>query len=447
MMSRINSFQSWLKQSPHLLETSRSSFLLPQISQKVGHYKSVVHLNTLIFTGSKLKMMKSEKHGKYTQRDFAKQSENEFYRYLNTSNKVGHALIQTTPEGKKIAYQFDYSADDNGEVGGAPTLRPLTVITQVDRFGMERYEAESPGGTQYAATRHLDVMDETGEVMKIAYFSPKHKKKPVFWGSDDTTPIFRSDLPEEELLDLKAEVEELSGHIKGGKVTHVRQRDVLARDAGSRGKTQNAVMGYQSAKDYVASFLEERRDELHPEMVERLERSINAVLRDQFHSQHRPEWLHALGYSLTPVGKDPQVKENLGAAPKWCNTEMMIIERVAKWFASNAPEAIVKVKPLFHMLLDTEMIRQIQLDASVGLGGRALRLFMDIDPYKKYPIFRKASDVAQTTLITHSYLNARAPRHVVEIRHEKPVMSIDKENTMMEVDLDIEVICIKKNTR
>jgi S1-C subfamily serine protease len=348
----------------------------------------------------------------FTGQDYANLCENEHQRYLpnSRSGKVGHAVI-VEKEGEKVAYQYDVPQDESGT---APTVRPLIHIEEIERFGKARYRATTPEhGTTMYAKRDLHAFVTEGDnekEMDFAYFSPSEKDdKEPFWGGGNNVPLFRDDLTEEQKQELKDEMEEVGVKTKGGEELVIDSESVRMRDANpTRKPDQNTVMG-ESARDAYEAFMESMTEELSPKAKEVLKRAVDAPLRNAFYSNYRPEWLHAEGFSLTPMSKNPQRKDNLGAAPKWANTEMMVLERLAKWFALNIPGAYVSIKPHFEMLLDSELIKNIKFEVTVKEKNRFIRFLQDIDPIIKYPLFRKPSDLAQSTAITHRILKGIKP--------------------------------------
>lgn len=342
---------------------------------------------------------------------------NENYRYLRNSNKVGHALITKNENGESIAMQYSIPPGTGAET---PLYRPLINIESIDRYGMhDRYRASTPGGTPMFATRFIE--GEFGaadsESIRIACFSPPPTgKSEPFWGSGDKElPLFRSDLKGRVKKDLNDELKELKPYSKGGEELEVDHESVAIRDANkTRTPDQNTVMGGTSAKDTYEAFLNQYKGELTDEMIQQLKKSVEAPLKasnpkESIQSHYRPEWLHAFGFSLTPITRNPQVKENLGAGPKWANTEMTVLERIAKWFALNRPESLVKIKPYFDMLLDSELIKRIKFEVSIEEKDRFVKLWQDIDTFKKFALIRHASDLAQGTAIVYSLLHGIAP--------------------------------------
>src|SRR3990167_175773 len=346
----------------------------------------------------------------FTSTDVKFLSENENFRYLPPSKKVGHAVIIADGKAGETALQFAIPQDATDDK--TPQFRPLLDIEAIQRYGLRRYKAKTPAGTVMYATRFLEAElgKENPTPLKIACFSPKPANKPEpFWGGGKATPLFRNDLTAEEQADLDAELKDVKPTSKGGNVLAVDHDSVRLRDLNkTRNPDQNTVMG-ESAKDAYETFMNSMTDDLSAEMKDRLKRAVEAPLKGLFYSQYRPEWLHAEGFSLTPMSKNPQVKENLGAAGKWANTEMMVLERIAKWFAINRPESLVTIKPFFEMLLDSDLIKSINFQITVEEKGKFIRFLQTLDPFNQYPLFRKPTDLTQGTAVAFSLLNGIKP--------------------------------------
>src|SRR3990167_6889834 len=334
-------------------------------------------------------------------------SQNENFRYLGNSKKVGHAVIKRRPDGQEMAVQYAIPPGGDAET---PEFRPLQDIEAIERYGLHRYQAKTPGGTVMYAARFLDaeVGAEHPEAMRVALFSPRRDKEP-FWGSDKTIPLWRTDLSPHHQREFEAELKEIPEQTKGGPDQVVEPGSVKYRDEHkTRNPDQNTVMG-ESARDAYEHFMDKMTEELTPEAREIFQRAVDAPLRNMFKSQYRPEWLHAYGYSLTPQKNNPQLNTNLGAAPKWANTEMMVLERIAKWFALNRPETLIKIKPFFTMLLDSELIKNLKFAVTLEEKGRFVRFLQELDPFKKYPLFRKATDLTQGTAVALGLLHDVTP--------------------------------------
>ena len=373
---------------------------------------------------------------KFTEKDFSFLNENEHVRFAPNSKKIGHAVIMKQDEDV-VAQQYALPASDNKK--GTPVVRPLINIEAIQPFpGMQRFRAETPDHhtTMYAKRSITGTVGDgvTEEPIEIACFSPEPNGKAPFWGSIKETPLFRTDLSKSVKKDLRKELAEIKPVTKGGSdmvIDHasVPQRDLIK----TRTPDQNTVMG-ESARDAYEHFFDKLIDELHPEMKERLKRSFQADLKEGLYkNSHRPEWLHLYGWSLTPINVNSQKKSNLGAAPKWANTEMMILERIIKWFALHVPESLLTIKPKFDMLLDSELVKHIDFSVRIQIKERYVSLVQSIDPFLKYPLFPKASDLAQGAGITHSILNREEPvsTQVVKGLRSKIVTTNNKDETTM----------------
>lgn len=375
-----------------------------EINNKAEHQQALVPSSITSLVASK-----PRESFTYTSEDYSVLSQNEYYRFLNNSDTIGHAVIHFN--GKKTtASQYAMPTGDKS----APEWVPLKNIHPIQRYGMTFFAAETLDGVPMYSNRSYQCIDEKGEKFEIRPFSPppSHRKEP-FWGSQSLVPIT---------------YEPTSGYeevYKAGRELTVEKQSIDERSQIKRRKpTQNQVMG-RSAKVAYEEFLAEWKDDLTPEMQMIFQRAIDAPLRNMFYSNYRPEWLHAEGYSLTPMSINPQREANLGSAPKWANTAMMVLERIAKWFALNCPQALVTIKPTFEMLLESDLIKSIDFDVQVGLKNRYLRFIQHLEPLQqKAPVFKKASDIAQLTGIAHAMLNDKQPVAQDVLRSYKPFFSL-----------------------
>lgn len=348
----------------------------------------------------------------FTAHDFSFLAENEHFRYAPNSQKVGHAVI-TKEDNKTVALQYDLPQGNNEE---PPTVRPLINIEAIQPYrGMHRFRAQTPDGhtPMYGKRSIYGKVGEEGDEdpMQIVCFSPSPEEgKQPFYGSIKETPLFSNKLSKSAKKELEKDLAEIEQVSKGGAELTVDHASVPQRDLiKTRIPDQNTVMG-ESARDAYEHFFDKMSDELHPDMKARLKRAFEADLKDNFFkNSYRPEWLHLYGWSLMPMDKDPQKKENLGAAPKWANTQMMILERTIKWFALNAPESLLTIQPKFEMLLDSELVKHIDFSVRVKIKERYVELMQKIDPFLAYPLFAKASDLAQGVAITYNILNQVDP--------------------------------------
>lgn len=364
------------------------------------------------------------KEHQFTSKDFDFLSANSHERYLPNRRKVGHALITADEEeGVDTALQFDIPVSPDSD---APRVRPLLKIeTSYPKLEVSKplFTAETPGGTKMYAKRFFDIeyIDEnTTTPLKLVCFSPTKASNRTFSAVEEKDMTwFRGGIAKKVAKELK----EIKPSKKGHGELIIDPESVKKRiEVKARLRSQNAVMskghGPHSAKNEYELFLDKMKNSLTPELVRQFKRAINAPLNTSIEGNYRPEWLHACGYQLTPLSKNPQVAENLGAGPKWSNTEMLVLERIAQWFAINRPNAIEKVNTEFEMLLNTEIIKKIIFELSIEENERQVKIKQHINTFNPFPAFHKASDIAQATAVAYELLNS------VEAASSQPVQSV-----------------------
>ena len=220
------------------------------------------------------------------------------------------------------------------------------------------------------------------------------------------------------MTSLQAEFDELEHAVRGGEID-VDRKSVIIREDEKRKIDQNRVM-HGSAIDAYKNFFNTYKTKLSTEVQDVFKKAENARGKWQggsYTSQWRPEWCHAIAYSLAhkvdtktinrqliPIIENPQVKLNLAAAPKYLNTQMMELERAAKWHAKNRANCKIHVDSKFNIIPGTDLLRQGILKISFCENNNAVLLSQTLYPYQKYPAMPKATDIAQTTMVTHNIL-------------------------------------------
>lgn len=350
-------------------------------------------------------------------------AENEHGRYAYNSTHIGHALISQDKNGNRIAQQYDVPA---GNLKTTPIITKLTGIKEIIRNGKRHYQAEDNEGRRFYSKRSQPVLikkagiiDETEE-MELAFFS-EGEDEPE-WGSNDMSPLlFNHPKPE------------IPKKIKGGHKIVVDPESVLYRDMHSdRTIDQNTVMGIAtentsvsdknaksskpslSAVNAFKALYEKEKDNLTPEIKKIMQRAFEAEIFLTPENQYRPEWLHTYAHSLTHKDDNPQQADNLGAASTYINTEMMVLERAAKWFSINQPSIHISILSAFNMILDSEIIGSIHYELSLELLDRSIQFMLDLNAFREHPLFRKASDVMQTTGVGYAILHNQSPLPLVE---------------------------------
>lgn len=366
-------------------------------------------------------------------------SQNEFFRFAPNPVKVGHLVLQkTVKNGKSVLSAAQYPApiqkDSDrtiavpDEFAPPPLIRPLEHIEQIESYGQTRFRAKTPDGTEMFATRS-EPLEIDGEEATLAFFSPlppNSKTALPFWGSEKKLEFFK---PKVSAADQKACLSHsdycttLDDSVHKQRTTVVDYPSVHAREGEKRSMTQNKVMDDRSACQVFEDFYHEHEEVMSDEMAKVFKGSYQAPLREAWGSQKRPEWLHINAHSLMPQSEDPQVPENLGSAPKWANSKMMIPERTAKWYAFNRPDSQVKLEGDFTMLHGTDIAKDIQFNVTFTENGKTVQMKQHLNPLAPYPVYSTGSDIAQSVLVTHSIHQQVAPSIQIIAEAKKPVQA------------------------
>ncbi|PJD96051.1 MAG: hypothetical protein CK426_06335 [Legionella sp.] len=358
-------------------------------------------------------------------------------RHQKNSRTIGHALITKKPTGELEATQ--YAIDHNPDADSA-VVRELIDIHQVANNRTTWFRAKDLAGNKYISKRSLAIKTNEQDA-ELRYFSPYE------YDSDEA-----DELTDEEPLvllrdDLKAEHQYLASmppRIKQSSVELV-AASVLQRDLDEkRSITQNEVMG-RSAKEDFNAFLTTMKDALSPRLILILQR----WQQHNSFTEFSPEWLHKIAHSLMPISTNPaynpQHANNLAAAAKWANTEMMLSERIAKWFALREEGAKITVDSLFHLLLGSELIERINFQVTVKIDQRFIQFIQDIDVLKEYPLFRKTSDLAQAIAIADAIFQEKTPASIQRVEIVAPAKNPAMEALASQETIKHQVLCQSAN--
>jgi DNA polymerase III epsilon subunit-like protein len=329
-------------------------------------------------------------------------------RDYKNSRDIGHVWVKKNPSGEWVATQ--YAVKQSADLENA-RVHQFTGIQQVEMRGKTYLRAKDEKGKKFISKRSLGFQVGDKEPSDLHYLSPYDYSSSDAdeFSSDDeaSTEILRPDLTDEQ-RDTLAQIP----HVTKSGTMLLNAKDVRTRDGIPRNTDQNEVMG-QSAIDAYSDLLKNWKDYLSPKLILILKRAIEAKLFASPEKEFRPEWLHRIAHSLSLISDkeedNPQQKSNLGSAGACANTEMMILERIAKWFSLSEETATVTLTSLFEMLLGTEVIRKIHFEVTVAMKDQFIRLIQDIDVFKEYPAFLKTSDLAQTVAIIDAIFNNEAP--------------------------------------
>ena len=369
----------------------------------------------------------------FTSAEYAKLCENEYFRYLPNSDVIAHVLV--SPFGPALQFKLP----DHTPGLEAPLVGELSDVMQfklpnnkITLFGMV-------GQTQMISRRAYSIAASRDDEDPVPYtFYPLSPKKNPVTQEDrsiiyDTTPVDRF-RDTEEAHDV-CECNPLN--IKTSGVLDITNEDVRKRMAMPRKPDQNTVMTrnhqkksqrcdaddehepkreVRSAVVEMRVFLEKYRSILSDDLIHILERSVTAPLNSREEGQARGEWLHRNGHNLHGLDIDPQRADNLGAAEKRFNTEMMIGERTVQHFALRTPASKSKIKCDFEMLLDSEVINQIHFLVWIQIANFKFKMEQHIDVFQSDLQCVKASDLATLVGIIYSLMNRVAPQCTLPIR-------------------------------
>jgi len=347
--------------------------------------------------------------------EFSKLFINKHFRYHPNGEKIGCALITINQKGKKIAHQWDIPQGKDD-----PQIRRLTNIETIHPSGMTNYQAraDSPTRSPMYATRFIDLEhthDKKTEKMQLAFFE---NDQPLSQSSKEI-PIFRPKLTseEEQIINKKLGKNTL---LKGNCELTVDPESVIKREKMARKPDQYKVMGKTTAED-AFRLLYEMKNMLSDEMLilmktafpEELEKiDFNEKNKKQKYKKgeinYQAEWGHAEAAGLTPLTINPQRQNNLGAMFRCNNTQMMVLEDLAKWIALNRPNSWVRIKPLFEMVRESHIVKKINYEVNINDNNQQVKISQQIDVFK-YQAISRPSDLAQSTCIVNHLLNQEAP--------------------------------------
>lgn len=273
---------------------------------------------------------------------------------INTKNSFYTALDITLNLEKKI------EADSNPLLLSPAKSRANPAIT-----------AKSPGGTEFGSSRHVTVKidgktqkilllsplrnDDNDAVHKVrknrkrAKFSLKSKSKKGQSLNNRLIPPSDSDDESEHQTDIMGNKQFMLSDFKRRRTESSTQNEVTKR----------------SARDELRNFINQKK--------EQIEATTLMIMESLIEKNYALEWLHCLAYSLAPKDFEPQSLDNLAVGPKWINSYMMVMEKVAYHFKNIYPNA-VSVTPTFTLVENSKIIKNISYSVKLNVNGMELEL-------------------------------------------------------------------------
>lgn len=314
---------------------------------------------------------------------------------------IAYALVSKTAEGKRVAHQFEfpYVADPR-----VPKVKRLKEISFGNDGSNNDIHAITSDGEELTTNRSIKLETQNlGQVpanFELLFFSPistEDKQLSKFWKTEQSNR-------DEDVSETQPEESEPSV-VRGGQLDFG-WSDILSRlKASSSPGAQNDVIGHSAQKAYY-NYWEANRDKLTPDMQNIIRRSFQNEPSDPFMS---PEWCHALARQFHHVDNNPQYVNNLGAAPKWINSKMMVVESAARWYAKTYPEAKINLVSHFKMLGKSDVVKNGHMEATIEHGEKRIKIAQELKPHQRVPVYSQATDRAITTFIVDSLLHAKTP--------------------------------------
>ncbi len=264
---------------------------------------------------------------------------------------------------------------------------------QLPQKGQKRkLDLENPQDVEYSGFGQNIHKKPKGISPKALVFSDLTSKRNGVLNEED------SPHQEYEKLDkpsLKAPSQSQTVETKGGKevtLTGVRGNRKSAR-------SQKQVAG-MTAKESLLKTIQSNAHRFQAEILK---------LMISFVENFALEWLHCLAFSLSPQSFNPQTMTNLAVGTKWINTQMMVLESVAKHFVIRYPGA-VSVIPTFNMLLDTDIVEKIEYVVKIQKDNREVMIHDSIKALalpnrSNYP---SVTDSIQTIRVVDCLLSAES---------------------------------------
>lgn len=256
-----------------------------------------------------------------------------------------------SPASKKRTQLLPVITESTAGISSTDNLdKSLYTPSKRHKKLLEDIAFKTPGGTEMTTARHINVelTDEFGNPTQasLLLFSPdtrtadphkkSTKKKKVKRAEANTT----KDLPTPTA-------------VIGGEPVKLK---LYSRDRKNKKlyPSQITVAGKNAAKAFEEAL--EAKLKHHTENTQSIIKSLCSTFK--------LEWLHCLAFSLCPKNFNPQTMSNLGCGGSWINSTMMILEKVALYFATVHP-GCVTVKPLFKMIPDTHIIDELEYEVVI----------------------------------------------------------------------------------
>ncbi len=359
--------------------------------------------------GSSYKKSKSQSSQKgFTAVDYYDLSTDRFNRFKPSYDPyIAYALVSENAEGQPVAHQFEFPYLDNDQY---PIVKKLKEISFGFNGQNNAIQAVTEDGDIMRTQRAIDVeMHPFGTEQtnyKLLFFSPESPytaKQDLNWphGNVKDSGTSAKDNPYSPSESRGGTLEITFSNIKK------RWNQTPASE-----DNNNDIMGY-SALDAYNAFYEANKGILSGELEKIFLKSINAGnpygANSAMRTFKRPEWCHALAKYFHPPQRNPQDRNNIGAAPLWMNSQMMVIEEALKWHAKKSPDAKISLKSHFNMFETSDVIQNGEMTGTIRNDDRLVKMFQCLNPHQLFPAYPQATDIALTTFVSNCLLLGKNP--------------------------------------
>lgn len=278
----------------------------------------------------------------------------------------------------------------------------------------------TPNGTEMVTRRHVGFIEggEGGRRKELFFTSPQRPSN----AGEKLHKRF-GDIPESSSTSTSSSSSSSSSTShkrEPGEIAKANRADAIARNSQAQTKGGIAtkielckrkrsdfsgaktIMGF-TAKEALRAEIDNKKNIWDKNKIELMKSLL------EFSMEH----LHCLAFSLSPEEYNPQTPDNLGVAGSWINTQMMVLETVAKHFAkqlTGAHEAVI-ITSKFDMMPNSPLIDKIYYQVLLKAKDKQLIITNTITAQalpdsSNWPSHTDASHVE---IVANALLNSTAP--------------------------------------
>ncbi|MGE3319667.1 MAG: hypothetical protein AB7I18_10270 [Candidatus Berkiella sp.] len=337
------------------------------------------------------------------------------YSYLSNDNLgrfkysdpyIAYALVSYNSEGVPIAHEFNFptvklNAMHDNSRPTPPMVKSLMHIYLGRESDGEIIEAitvdNEPMTTQRSIHFKMQYKDYESKEYTLFFFSPRSN-------STETQNLSWETLNQYEDYDHLARKQE----IRGGEI------EISYDSTESEEHSSTPSVEFSKPYEVMGRSAIDAYDEFQRDNYRMLSYGLNRILSKSISVHYpngrsmaafkRPEWCHAIGKQFFCKGENPNEPENLGAAPLWMNSQMMIFEESLKWHAKKYPQANIKLLSHFLMFDDSDVIYHGEMEGIVLKGNRTVQMHQLLTPHQLYPAYPQSTDIAICTFVLNGLL-------------------------------------------